>query len=136
MDNMKKFLENFEIETLIITGAGFSRDAGLPLEKEVIPESLKIFKSKDPKFIEEISTKANNLLNIENVFDLSIEEILTKLKLVEFYSRPPKDHYLEISPVEQGILKLFKDLDAALTFIDGSGLMSEFQKSQEETDEA
>lgn len=110
MLNIKKFLDSFEIENLIITGAGFSHDAGLPLEKDVIPESKKIFGTKDPNFLNELSKRANELLSVENVFDLPIEEILTRVKLVEIYSRPPKDHYLDIKPVEQGILKLFSHL--------------------------
>jgi len=96
-----------KIDTLVITGAGFSYDANLPLEKDVIPRGLDICNIEKPEIIDSIKYHAQHLLNIDNIFDLSIEEILTKIKMIELYSISKYDYVRDIMPFEQSVLRLF-----------------------------
>lgn len=95
------------VETLIITGAGFSYDAGLPLEKDAIPLGFELCKKNKPELIKGIEDYAVKTLGINNIFELSIEEILTKSTIEELFSYPKKDYIKEILPLELGILELF-----------------------------
>lgn len=107
MSNILEYVSSLNFKKLIILGAGFSYDAGLPLEKDVIPNAIDFFSKYDNNFLEILRTKCNKLLKIDNFDELSIEEMLTKIKIMEFYSRPKMDYYFDILPVTQGILKLF-----------------------------
>lgn len=107
-NSMLNILNKFSsFNTLVITGAGFSKDAGLPLEKDVIPNALKLFRKNNPEIIKTIEAKAKNIFKIKNIFKLSIEEILTRIKLEELFAKPKRDYVKEIQPFENSILDLF-----------------------------
>ncbi len=95
------------ITTLIITGAGFSCDAGLPQENEVMPRAIELCKRSKPELIDGIMRDVAKIFNPNTIFDLSVEEILTKLTVEELFSHPPRDYVQEILPLELGVLELF-----------------------------
>ncbi len=96
-----------DINTLIITGAGFSKDAGLPLEKDIIPKGLEYCNKYHPELIDNINKDLIRVLGIKHIHKFTIEEILTKLQIEEYFSPENKDYLKDIFPLESGILALF-----------------------------
>lgn len=74
------------VRNLVITGAGFSKDYGLPLDHELLTSIRQNLGSKYNKLLPFLEETAQNYLNIENFFEKSIEEILTRIQFIDLYN--------------------------------------------------
>jgi hypothetical protein len=77
------------VSTVVLTGAGFSVDAGLPLTKELVPSGRKLLKTQlGVEFVNTLDELALEVL--EEPVGKDIEALLTRLKVLEFYSEKYK----------------------------------------------
>ncbi len=97
--------EELDATAVVLTGAGFSKDAGLPLEREVIPRGLEYCRTYKPELIEEAGEHYSRLFNSSDIWEKSIEELLTRLAIEELYSG--RDYVREIMPLELAVLEIF-----------------------------
>src|ERR1700752_4637930 len=75
-----------KVSTVVLTGAGFSYDAGLPLTKELVSRGREQSKIKHGgEFVDALDEVAHKILK-EPIGD-DIEAVLTRLKVVELYSK-------------------------------------------------
>jgi hypothetical protein len=75
-----------KVSTVVLTGAGFSYDAGLPLTKELVSRGREQSKIKHgAEFVDALDEVAHKILK-EPIGD-DIEAVLTRLKVVELYSK-------------------------------------------------
>jgi NAD-dependent SIR2 family protein deacetylase len=98
--------------TVVLTGAGFSNDAGLPLTKDLVPRGRELLKTRlGMEFVNALDECALEVLE-ERVGE-DIEALLTRLKVLEFYSEkystrvpgsPEEHNYLtKLLQLEMGI---------------------------------
>jgi hypothetical protein len=100
-----------EVSTVMLTGAGFSVPAGLPLTKDLVRrgrEQLPI------EFIEALDTLAKEIL--QECIREEIEEILTSLRVLELYAKQYKtdipdsieanNYHTKLFPLEMGVYYL------------------------------
>ena len=100
-----------QASTVVLTGAGFSMDAGLPLTTKLVSRGRERLKAKNAefaaKFCQALDTLADKVLK-EPVGE-DVEVVLTRLRVLHLYSERYQEehhdmHYLEeIFPLEMGI---------------------------------
>src|SRR4029434_32182 len=74
-----------KVSTVVLTGAGFSQDAGLTLTKDLVSRGREQSKIKHgAEFVDALDEVADKILK-EPIGD-DIEAVLTRLKVVELYS--------------------------------------------------
>ncbi|MBD3377595.1 hypothetical protein GF406_21380 [candidate division KSB1 bacterium] len=95
-------------KSLVITGAGFSKAAGLPLDNQIMAEIFSRFSKIEPRAVKYLEKFAQGNLNIVDIRNSSIEEILTKLQVLEYYSR--NIHKNDIAEFKLIVLKFLSDL--------------------------
>jgi hypothetical protein len=83
--------------TVVLTGAGFSKPAGLPVTSELVRKGRERLKA---EFLEALDALASDVLG-EPVGD-NLEALLTRLRVLELYSQQ-HDYLREIFPLEMGI---------------------------------
>jgi hypothetical protein len=77
------------VSTVVLTGAGFSKDAGLPLTKELVPHGRELLKTQ--LGVEVVNTLDELALEVlQELVGEDIEALLTRLKVLEFYSNKYK----------------------------------------------
>jgi hypothetical protein len=77
------------VSTVVLTGAGFSQDADLPLTKELVPRGRELLKTRlGIEFVNALDELALEVL--EEPVGEDIEALLTRLKVLEFYSKKYK----------------------------------------------
>jgi hypothetical protein len=100
------------VSTVVLTGAGFSNDAGLPLTRELVPRGRELSKIQfGMEFVSLLDELAEEIL--EEPMGDGIEAILTRLKVLEFYS----DKYstkVPGSPEEQNYIWRLLQLEMAI----------------------
>jgi hypothetical protein len=73
------------VSTVVLTGAGFSVAAGLPLTKELVPRGRTLLKGRlGIEFVNALDELALQVL--EELVGEDIEALLARLKVLEFYS--------------------------------------------------
>jgi NAD-dependent SIR2 family protein deacetylase len=74
-----------KVSTVVLTGAGFSKDAGLPLTSEIVQRGRNLLNIRyGPNFVSALDDVAHEVLG-EKVGD-EIEAVLTRMKVLELYS--------------------------------------------------
>ena len=68
---------------MILTGAGFGKDAGLPLEEEIMPFGVKVCEKKKPELLEGLTKQWQKIDKSKSFKEYSFEEVLTKVILEE-----------------------------------------------------
>jgi hypothetical protein len=100
------------VSKVVLTGSGFSEDAGLPLTWELVPRGRELSKIEfGVEFVSLLDDLAQEILQ-EPMGD-EIEAILTRLKVLEFYS----DKYstkVRGSPEEQNYIWRLLQLEMAI----------------------
>jgi hypothetical protein len=103
------------VSTVVLTGVGFSKDAGLPLTWELVPRGRELSKIRfGIEFVSLIDELTQEILQ-EPMGD-EIEAILTRLKVLEFYS----DKYstkVKGSPEEQNYIWRLLQLEMAIYIV-------------------
>lgn len=94
------------IHTLVVTGAGFSKAAGLPLESEIIPAGARLSKHLDKEVLREFNRQVRQFFGKSAGSEMSIEDLLTRMLLEERYER--KMYIPEVIQLEAAVLNLFR----------------------------
>jgi len=75
--------------TVVLTGAGFSKDAGLPLTKELVRRGRELLRTQlGRELVDALDEVAHEVLQ-EKIGD-EIEALLTRMKVLELYSEKYK----------------------------------------------
>jgi NAD-dependent SIR2 family protein deacetylase len=73
------------VSTVVLTGAGFSKDAGLPLTRELVQRGRELLRTQlGREFVDALDEVAHEVLQ-EKIGD-EIEALLTRMKVLELYS--------------------------------------------------
>jgi len=94
---------------LILTGAGFGKfgkDAGLPLEEEIMPFGVKVCEKKKPGLLEGLTKQWQKIDKSKSFKEYSFEEALTKVILEEQLSFRTEEERLELLDIKLGILEI------------------------------
>lgn len=91
---------------LILTGAGFGTNIGLPLENDVMKIGLKLCKENKPELIDGIKSSWNLIDPNTSFTKYSFEELLTKIVFAEQYTTYNKSKELEIHHLKLAIFEV------------------------------
>ncbi|MEW6419521.1 MAG: hypothetical protein AB1480_15635 [Nitrospirota bacterium] len=93
-------------EILILTGAGFGKDMGLPLENEIIRTGIEACKVLEPELIEKLNEEWKLIDSVHSFENYSFEQLLTKIMLEEQSIIRPYEERLKIFDIKLAILKI------------------------------
>jgi NAD-dependent SIR2 family protein deacetylase len=106
--------------TVVLTGAGFSKDAGLPLTKELVPRGRDLLRTQlGIEFVSALDELALEVLQ-EPVGE-DIEALLTHLKVLEIYSKKYKTD-VPGSPEERNYITKLLQLEMGIYILVWSAL--------------
>jgi len=92
---------------LILTGAGFGKDADLPLEKEIMDRGLQICKSKKPEVIKGLNNLWKLIDSNHSIEDYSFEELLTRIIFEEQYDNRSDLKEIDLLAIKLAVLEIF-----------------------------
>jgi hypothetical protein len=98
---MQSTLTPPQVSTVVLTGAGFSVPAGLPVTSQLIPIARKRARA---DILKALDARARALLGQRIVKD--VEAVLTRLKVLELYSYSSRNALKEIRPLRLAIYAL------------------------------
>ncbi|MEK0336231.1 MAG: SIR2 family protein [Nitrosopumilus sp.] len=91
---------------LILTGAGFGKDADLPVEKEIMKLGLKACENKKPEVIEGLKNLWQSIDPKHPIEHYSFEDLLTKIILEEQLNKNPQRGH-NIQNIKLAVLEIF-----------------------------
>lgn len=95
-----------EKEILILTGAGFGQDMGLPLENEIIKIGSEACKVLKPELIEKLTEEWKLIDSVHSFENYSFEQLLTKIMLEEQSIIRPYEERLKIFYIKLAIFEI------------------------------
>ena len=116
-----------EKEILILTGAGFGQDMGLPLENEIIKIGSEACKVLKPELIEKLTEEWKLIDSVHSFENYSFEQLLTKIMLEEQSIIRPYEERLKIF-YHRWPVKVKRKVACSTRLLDNSGDQTLYQQ--------